>query len=336
MKKKTHKKYIKEIENSNFICIETYRFSSIPINHKCKKCNYIWKVKPQYILNNAKCPNCEQKKEFNLDNETYQKRLLSHKSNIINLEKYINMKTKILHKCNECEFEWDVKPINILKSNICPNCTKESKYINDIKNTNFLLIEKYINMNTKVNHKCKKCNYIWMSTPNNILKIINCPKCVIRRPAFNTEEYKEQIKNLPILCLEEYKNAHTKILHKCKKCNYEWKVQPCSIKNKSGCPKCSKNKTSYERYKDMPTTLYYIFIPKHNVYKIGLTQSSVKRRYAQEAFNYEILDEILFEDGYQAYLLEQGIIEETQEYLWNPLNEDKFIGWTECFIKDIL
>ena len=66
-----------------------------------------------------------------------------------------------------------------------------------------------------------------------------------------TEEYKEQLKNRNIECLEEYKNASTKILHKCLICNYEWKVVPYSILNGSGCPKCSGNiRKSTEEYKE--------------------------------------------------------------------------------------
>lgn len=41
-----------------------------------------------------------------------------------------------------------------------------------------------------------------------------------------------------VTLLEEFKGAHTKILHKCNKCKYEWKASPAKIKYGRGCPQC--------------------------------------------------------------------------------------------------
>lgn len=47
--------------------------------------------------------------------------------------------------------------------------------------------------------------------------------------------------NPKILPLEEYRKSDEKILVRCLKCNYEWKVIPSSLLRGLGCPKCAGN-----------------------------------------------------------------------------------------------
>ena len=66
-----------------------------------------------------------------------------------------------------------------------------------------------------------------------------------------TEQYKEEIKSLDIICLEEYINSSTKILHKCKKCGHEWKVRPNDVLNGEGCSACyGTPKKTTEQFKE--------------------------------------------------------------------------------------
>ena len=169
-----------------------------------------------------------------------------------------------------------------------------------------------------------------------------CPKCgkeaaAKERKEKTFEKYKEQIKN-DFLMLEEYKGAVTKIKHQCKKCDNIWSVTPNNIKQGKGCPVCSANKTAYETYKDVPTWLYYIFIPSKNLYKTGVSMDrngGTKGRYKYEPFDIEIIQQELFEDGYKAWKLEQEIIQSNKDKAWIPSEDDKFGGWTECFVEDI-
>ena len=171
---------------------------------------------------------------------------------------------------------------------------------------------------------------MWMAAPGNIKKGTGCPYCVgLAKPT--TEEYKEQIKNKPFEVLEEYKGSLTKIKHQCHTCDYIWNVKPNQIKNGHGCPGCSNE----QRYKNNPTWLYYIFIPSKNLYKIGVARKGTLNRYKRETFDIEIIQEELFEDGYEAYKLEQKIIQANKQHAWSPSKEEKFVGWTECFTENI-
>ena len=50
------------------------------------------------------------------------------------------------------------------------------------------------------------------------------------------------------------------------------------LNSKSGCPYCGNEKTQEQRYQNKETILYYIYLPEYNLYKIGLTQTSVQKR----------------------------------------------------------
>ena len=190
--------------------------------------------------------------------EEYKAELKSINPNIEVLEEYINTDTKILHKCKICNYEWKAKPSHILSKQSCPVCAKikQSKtteeYKEELKGRNIECLEEYINNKTKILHKCLICGNIWKAAPNHVLSGTNCPICSNRKRK-TTEQYKEElkIKNSNIICLEEYTNALTKILHKCKVCGNIWKVEPHSILNGISCPVCSgKKQKTTEEYKE--------------------------------------------------------------------------------------
>lgn len=55
--------------------------------------------------------------------------------------------------------------------------------------------------------------------------------------------------NIDVEVLEEYVDAHTKILHHCKICNHEWYANPNNILNGKGCPKCGSINSINKRTK---------------------------------------------------------------------------------------
>ena len=170
-------------------------------------------------------------------------------------------------------------------------------------------IEPYINNRTKIKHACIK-GHIVSIKPNAVLDSKNgCSICAGRYKR-NTEEYKELIKNRTLECLEEYQGNGIPIKHKCLKCHHVWKARPSNITNMGqGCPECSE--TGFKMNK--PAILYYIKISSEldTYYKIGITNNSVKYRFAAETDKIiEILAEIPFEIGKDAYNLEQEILQE--------------------------
>jgi len=109
-----------------------------------------------------------------------------------------------------------------------------------------------------------------------------------------------------------------------------------------GCKQCRSHMHGIETYRGRPTTLYYVKI--NNLYKIGLTMSSVKRRFNQEKNN-PLIDDIeeiktwFFEQGEVAYKLEQDIINLHQSIKYDYKTNGEILiggGNSEMFIENIL
>ena len=257
-KKKTHEEYVIEVEklNPNIKVIGHYINRDTKILHKCIICGYEWNVRPYAITYNKQgCPICNNLKRIKnrtKTNEQYINDVKKINPNIIVLEKYINATTKIKHQCLIDKYEWLAKPTNILSGKGCPLCGKtlkktQKEYMEQVLaiNPNISVVGKYINSNTKILHKCKKCGQEWNATPINILQGKGCPICAkkligdaLRKPQSKYEDTLNQL-HPNIELIETYKNMHTKILHKCKDCGNEWKISPSNIKKVLGCPKCN-------------------------------------------------------------------------------------------------
>ena len=245
MKKKTTEQYKGDLKanNINIVCLEEYINNSTKILHKCLVCGNTWKVRPYSVLNGSGCPYCSGK--IKKTTEQYKEELKDRSIEV--LEEYINAHTKILHKCNICGNTWKATPHDILRGTSCPTCFGTPKktteqYKTELKsiNSNIEVLEEYKSNKTKILHKCKICGYEWKVIPSSILLRASCPACSGNKQK-TTEEYKEELKskNPNIICLEEYINNHTKILHKCLVCGNTWKITPRNALIGVGCPKCN-------------------------------------------------------------------------------------------------
>lgn len=100
---------------------------------------------------------------------------------------------------------------------------------------------------------------------------------------------------------------------KCNRCNKEFEQRNSNHLAGQGCSICNQQKTVYkkQKYKNRFTILYFIKI--NNLYKIGVTMSSVNTRYSRERNNpiiknIDIIKTWSFENGEEAFLLEQTIL----------------------------
>lgn len=253
-KKKTHEEYVEElsIKNPNLEVVGMYVGANTPISHRCKIDEYTWEAAPANLLYGRGCPKCSGK--YRKTHDDYVSELKKTSPNIEVVGKYINAKTKILHKCLTHNYEWYITPINALKVNGCKQCASDQlsklltkthkEYIDELLsvNPNIEAVEVYKGANTNIIHKCKIHNYEWSARPANILSGKGCPRCANRdvTPDFYLEKLSKI--NPTVIPLENYKRAVDKILHKCLICSYEWMVVPTSLLSGNGCPACSNSR----------------------------------------------------------------------------------------------
>lgn len=188
-RKKTHEEYVGELfrKNSNIEVIEQYINNGTPILHKCRLDGYTWAVRPGCLLKGQGCPRCSGNAKRT--HEQYVEDLTLANPNIEVVDRYINTDTAIIHRCKICEHVWRVKPNHILSGHGCPRCAAQSNgnskrksvehYLTDLLNinTNIELIGDYINNITPILHKCQKCDYEWLVSPQHTLRGQGCPRC---------------------------------------------------------------------------------------------------------------------------------------------------------------
>jgi hypothetical protein len=153
---------------------------------KCKIDEHEWMAQPGRIVKGIGCPKCSGM--IKTDDE-FKKELELKNPNIISLQKYINNKTKILCRCLLDDYEWMIKPSDVLKISGCPMCKKLKmrQYLGEshegfiermkIINPYIIIIGQYINRNEKILCRCLIDNCEWMANPGHLLNHHGCPEC---------------------------------------------------------------------------------------------------------------------------------------------------------------
>lgn len=190
--KKTHEDYIREVEevhNGNIEVVGEYIDSNTKIKHGCKTCNCEWETVPRSIIKGHGCRKCGG--STRKTHEDYLKELEEKHSGNIKVEgKYINNKTKILHKCNVCMQKFDMTPTYIFSGRGCPECTKVNyrefrsksheqyvREVEDVHNGDVEVKGKYVNAITKIKHGCRH-GHEWYAQPVHIIHNgSGCPEC---------------------------------------------------------------------------------------------------------------------------------------------------------------
>lgn len=168
------------------------------------------------------------------------------KLNIIGIYKCNREKVDV--ECRKCGYQWKVSPSNILRNAGCPVCNGNKKrtheefekLISDLY-PSIELITKYKGSNHKIKARCKIDDYEWEVAAGG-LQQCGCPVC--NTTLMTTTAFKNEIKEKhpDIEILGEWNGIKSKIKCHCKKCEYNWEVQPRSIREQ-GCPRCSGSKT---------------------------------------------------------------------------------------------
>lgn len=192
---------------------------------------------------------------------THQEFLTSIPSdlNVVVLDEYQNVRTKLKAKCSICYHIWNVSPRNLQRGNGCPECGKKKAAAvkkHDISQDYFLgkvpkdllnVIEvfgKYTHQKCEVEVKCKKCNRIWKSKPCYLYKGHGCNDCFRKRKGIESRKSHEQfIKDVKdfhgdaVSVVGKYLFGKARIEVKCNQCGYIWNPVASRLMRR-GCPKC--------------------------------------------------------------------------------------------------
>lgn len=157
------------------------------------KCGNEYSVRPDDFRSGRRCPECakELKGRKAKTAEEFKKEVHSVEGDRYTvLGKYVNWKTKIKVRHNECGYEYKVQPNAFLQGRRCPRCqhkievqkrTKSDKqFKKELKekyNGEYIALEPYVNNATKIKFKHTICGSVWYTTPGNLLFGYGCPLC---------------------------------------------------------------------------------------------------------------------------------------------------------------
>ena len=307
MKKKTHEEYVAElaVKNPTIEVIGKYVDAKTKILHHCLIHDIYWEIAPTNALRGDGCEKCRKDRVRNKMQKThdeYVKEVMICNPYIEVLEKYIDSRTPILHKCKKHGVEWKAIPSNVLKGHGCAECKSESlknnfsrtqeQYIYEISiiNPNIEVVGMFAGVKVPIMHRCKIHNIEWITSPSSILQGCGCPECCKEKIGDKNrkthEQYVEElkVKNPNIVALGIYVNALTPILHKCLIDDFEWYARPGNILFGFGCPKCNESKGeklvrkwleknnikykyqySFPDCKDINTLPFDFYLPDYNI-----------------------------------------------------------------------
>lgn len=185
-----------------------------------------------------------------MSQEDFVKKVFDKKPTVEVLSEYKGQDQKVLFKCKICGHEWEAQARSMLRGlSGCRKCAGSYSYSNEEFlqklekiNPDIEPLDKYTKNNVKIRLKCKKCGYVWTTTPNKLLSSkTGCSKCA-GQVKMKTEDLREKLKewNPNIVLLGEFGGVDVKTQVKCKICGNVWESTPSHLKERRGCPICAR------------------------------------------------------------------------------------------------
>jgi len=242
MKKDNNKTVSAFCQTRNWTCLSEYVGSKTSLEWKCNICEHVWSSKFGVARKRKNCPRCEVKQEIIEFCETKNWTCMTEKIGRLD-------KTSIKWKCNVCNFTWSSRYQNARLRKGCPRCIKgtikysleEAIKIGEKKGFR-LLEEEYKRSDIPMKWQCIDCDYIWSTSLANVNRDSRekgCPSCN-GIPDYTIEMVQQIATEKDITCLDSlYKDCNTPMNWKCNKCNREWETTFRSLKQNTGCIKCT-------------------------------------------------------------------------------------------------
>ena len=273
-RRKTTQEFIEELQlvDGSINIVGEYLNSTTPIKCECAVCGHKWESTPANLLAGAGCSICVNQKlseSRTKSNEQFTSEVASILPNVILLEPYKNVKSKIQCQCRDCGTIWYAHPGNLLKGCGCRKCSyieianKNRKKETDFKNQLFLIDQNievtssYIGIDHTINVFCKKCGHRWSPRAADLLHSKGCPVCSRKKRAElsrkSNETFLKELSKISstIIPLEEYELLNKKIMVKCSLCTHIWNVTPKSLLQGNGCPQCARKRNANSRKKSI-------------------------------------------------------------------------------------
>lgn len=166
----------------------------------------------------------------------------------------------------------------------------------------------------------------------------SCPRCAYRKRGNGHRSFQYKLPTLVASLAErgitvlgsKYKKGRLLYLSVRCECGHEWSTRATGLRNGTGCPKCADH--GFDPGK--PAIVYYVKFG--DLYKIGVSNYSVTKRFLGEKQKPEIVEIWQHASGAEAYEFEQKVIRENAFDLYHGPPILKYTGNDEFFVRDVL
>ena len=274
-KKKTTEEFKKEVYDlvgNEYEVLGEYVNTNTKIEIEHSKCGHIYRVTPNKFLIGRRCPECSKKIVAQKNTKTTEE-FKKEVHNLVGdeytvLGKYIDSKTRIEMRHNECGNIYLVVPASFLRGHKCPECSIKArakkraktteefkKEVYDLVGDEYEVLGEYINTKTNIVMTHNRCGYIYGVAPGSFLAGSRCTKCFGTKQK-TTEEFKKEVYDLvgdEYEVLGEYINSSTKVEIVHNKCGCIYTVRRIDFLRGHRCPRCfgSLKKTTEEFKKEV-------------------------------------------------------------------------------------
>jgi predicted RNA-binding Zn-ribbon protein involved in translation (DUF1610 family) len=242
---------------------------------------------------------------------------------------YKNNKTPLKVRCDQ-DHRYYPTWNSFQQGKRCSGCRKKShEYVaSEIAKDGYTLKSQYENSETHLDIECDQ-GHRYPATWKNFQQGYRCPECRKLTQEYVASEIAKDGHTLR----SQYKNSQTRLDIECDK-GHRYYPTWSNFQQGHRCPGCSV--TGYQPTK--PGRLYYIrfdFPDGLSLYKIGITNRTIKQRFYGESTPYIVLRDLYYEDGAEALEEEDRIKKRhaKDQYTGPSLLVS---GITECFTRDVL
>ncbi|MDG0032905.1 hypothetical protein MMB68_25480 [Priestia sp. Y58] len=284
-----------------------YKGSSVHIRMRHNKCENEYVVAPTKFLCGKRCPKCKGGVRSNIDefvNRVYG--LVKDEYEV--LGEYINARTKIEIKHNECGQNFSMTPECFIRGQRCSACNINSlktneEFLEDVYNLvkkEYSVMGTYKGIYTKIKMRHNKCGHNYLVSPSDFQRGRRCPNCFQNKKK-TSDLFKKQVFDLvenEYEVIEEYISTNSKIKMKHNKCGFEYKVKPAHfLYSGSRCPRCifSKGERTIENWLETNNIEY------ETQYKFDDCKHKLKLPFDFAIFRHNELIMLVEYDGKQHY-----------------------------------
>lgn len=182
------------VHGEKYEYLSEYLTNRIPLQIRCKTCDYLFRQTPNNHLNGKGCRLCGRKRTTKRNTRNHDEFIAASRAIYGDcydcLDEYVNNSTKLRFLSRTCGHKFLQTPTCHLRGNGCPECNinvrttqrrkSPARFLAEarsIHGSRYEYLSSYLNDGTHVRILCKTCGHVFLQTPSQHLQGTGCGRC---------------------------------------------------------------------------------------------------------------------------------------------------------------